>query len=312
VKNLTAPIVAVTVYVDRARVTRRGIVHLSPGEDVVSVGPIPLTMDVDSVRTSGKGANVRIAGAEVGTRYVTETPDVDAAEMQHQLEALNETKRTLADDDAAENERLKLLQSLRDASGARFAKAIAAGQAGVDNFRPLAAYLDEELRELQARRRDIATKQKALEKEIQVLEARLKQSHSSTAQEWREVLVVVEATTEANLELEVTYVVANATWEPLYDVRLVDTSVTVTYLAQVRQQTGEDWPAVGAGAVDGPACHNGHDAQAQPVVRQPVGAYTAAHGHALSAGRAGPGWARHDGRAARSRVRSGGRTRASG
>ena len=46
------------------------------------------------------------------------------------------------------------------------------------------------------------------------------------------------------LELELSYVVTGAGWQPLYDVRSSDKDVEVTYLAQVAQNTGEDWPAV--------------------------------------------------------------------
>ena len=64
---LEAPIAAVTVYTDRARVTRRGTVHLAPGEHTLTVAGLPPTLDPDSVRAGGHGAGVRLLGIEVAT-----------------------------------------------------------------------------------------------------------------------------------------------------------------------------------------------------------------------------------------------------
>ncbi len=59
---LDAPIVAVTVFTDRARVTRRGAIHLPPGEHALALTGLPVGLDEDSVRAAGRGAQVRILG----------------------------------------------------------------------------------------------------------------------------------------------------------------------------------------------------------------------------------------------------------
>jgi uncharacterized protein (TIGR02231 family) len=45
-------------------------------------------------------------------------------------------------------------------------------------------------------------------------------------------------------EVEVSYHVGGASWRPLYDLTLDGEQLAVSYLAEVTQQTGEDWPAV--------------------------------------------------------------------
>src|SRR5258708_29469999 len=44
--------------------------------------------------------------------------------------------------------------------------------------------------------------------------------------------------------MELSYHVAGACWRPLYDLALEGERLAVTYLAEITQQTGEDWPAV--------------------------------------------------------------------
>src|SRR4051794_15899230 len=46
----------VTVYTDRARVSRRGSAHLAQGEQTLAIENVPTSMQDDSVRASGRGA----------------------------------------------------------------------------------------------------------------------------------------------------------------------------------------------------------------------------------------------------------------
>ena len=72
---ITAPIVEVTVYTDRARITRRGSVHLAAGEQTLTLEGLPTTVQDDSVRASGRGANARILGVDLSRDYVTSPPE---------------------------------------------------------------------------------------------------------------------------------------------------------------------------------------------------------------------------------------------
>lgn len=242
--TIEAPIVAVSVYTDRARVTRRGSVHLTPGEHTLALSGLPSTLEEDSVRASGRGGGVKILGVEVVTQFVTQPPGVNVAELQRQLEALQDTDKALADADAAEAARLEFLKVLREAGGANLAKGIAFGRTTVDAIESLSQYLARELEAANTRRRDIAQKRRELAREIEAVKARLAQVQRGAANQQRAIHVAVGASAETDLELEVVYAVRGASWQPLYDVRLLDGRVALTYLARVRQQSGEDWPAV--------------------------------------------------------------------
>jgi uncharacterized protein (TIGR02231 family) len=243
--TIDAPIVAVTVFTDRARVTRRGMARLAPGEHSLTIEGLPTTLEADSVRASGRGAGITILGAEVATLFVTRPPEALVADLQRQLEQLQESDRALADGDAVEAERIEFLRTLRASGGADLAKGLAYGRASIETIESLAGYLAREIEAAQARRRAIGQQRRDLAREIEAVRARLNQVQHGQQQERREIRVAVEATAEVELDLEVTYAVWGASWEPSYDIRLAaDGGVTLSYLAQVRQQTGEDWPAV--------------------------------------------------------------------
>jgi uncharacterized protein (TIGR02231 family) len=243
--TIDAAIVAVTVFTDRARVTRRGTARLSPGEHSLAIEGLPTTLEADSVRASGRGAGITILGAEVATQFVTQPPEALVADLQRQLEQLQETDRALADGDAVEAERIEFLRALRVSGGADLAKGLAYFRASVDRVESFAGYLARELEAAQARRRALGQQRRDLARQIEAVRARLNQVQHGQQQERRAIRIAVEAADQAELDLEVTYAVWGASWEPSYDIRLAaDGRVALSYLAQVRQQTGEDWPAV--------------------------------------------------------------------
>ncbi|HYP41443.1 MAG TPA: mucoidy inhibitor MuiA family protein [Chloroflexia bacterium] len=242
--TLAAPIVAVTVFTDRARVTRRGTIQLEAGEHTIALERVPSMLEDDSVRASGRGANVRILGVEIVTRFVTEAPEEDLSTLQQQLQTLQDRDTALADDETAEAERIEFLKTLRQSSGTNLARGVAYGKTDLGSVESMSQYLTKELEAALLRRREIAQQRRDLAREIQAAQSRLGQVQHYESYERREIHVMVEATAATELELEVVYVVHGASWEPIYDIRLVESTVNLTYQAHVRQQSGEDWPAV--------------------------------------------------------------------
>ena len=93
---------------------------------------------------------------------------------------------------------------------------------------------------------DYKNQQRELDKQLEVLYASLKQIQSPSPQESFNLTVGIESAGAGEFELEVSYVVNRASWKPLYDIR-VDSktkSVNLGYLAQIVQNTGENWTNV--------------------------------------------------------------------
>ena len=66
--NIDTQITAVTVYTDRALVTRQGIINLTGTERELILTSLPATIDAESVRVSGKGrVSVKLQGVRIAT-----------------------------------------------------------------------------------------------------------------------------------------------------------------------------------------------------------------------------------------------------
>lgn len=240
--SIESRIAEVTVYTDRARITRRGAAHLQAGEQRVSLENLPATLQDDSVRAGGRGEGVRILGVEVIREFVTEAPEANIAELQKQLEALQDQDATLSDEDGAISAQLEFLKSLRESTATTLPRGISLGRSKLEDVQSLIDYLGQEWAEALARRREIARERRELARQIEALQGKMAPNYASL--ERRQINVFVEAAAEVDAEIEVTYGVTGASWQPLYDIRLVESKVSLGYLANVTQQTGEDWPAV--------------------------------------------------------------------
>ncbi|MDQ3704348.1 MAG: mucoidy inhibitor MuiA family protein [Chloroflexota bacterium] len=240
--TIESRIAEVTVYTDRARVTRRGSIKLQAGEQRVTVESLPATLQDDTVRAGGRGAGVRILGVEVVRQFVTEAPEANVAELQKQLEALQDQDTVLADADAAISAQLEFLKSLRESTATTLPRGISLGRSKLEDVQSLVDYLGKEWAAALARRREIGIQRRELARQIGALQGRMAPNYDRM--ERRQINVFVEAAAAVDAEIEVTYGVTGASWQPLYDVRLVESKVSLGYLANVTQQTGEDWPAV--------------------------------------------------------------------
>src|SRR5687768_4711228 len=88
---MDAPIVAVTVYSDRARITRRGRVTLEAGTREFLVGDLPANLDLNSLRAAGRGeVAVKILSVESRELPLDKNPHQAAREAQDELEKVQD------------------------------------------------------------------------------------------------------------------------------------------------------------------------------------------------------------------------------
>ncbi|RYD86318.1 MAG: mucoidy inhibitor MuiA family protein, partial [Sphingobacteriales bacterium] len=87
---------------------------------------------------------------------------------------------------------------------------------------------------------------KTIAKRIDAVARQLQEFNNHPNQPTGEVLITVSATQRTQAEFTITYVAANAGWNPVYDLRASDTNspVKLVYKANVYQQTGLDWKKV--------------------------------------------------------------------
>ena len=245
---MNAPITGVTVFRDGARVLRAGLAHLAAGPGPVTIGNLPATMDTASVRVAARGHGLALRNVEVRRRVGTEPLREQAARLRAEVERWRDAVQELDDEDAAEQAGLGFLSHLSEAAATALARAVGSGRAGYDELSGMAGHLSASTAGTLAKRREIAARKRAAERELAAAEARLNAAEQGGGKPKKvafvEVMVDLEAQTATEAEVDLTYHVSGASWRSLYDLVLDGERLDVSYLAEVTQQTGEDWPEV--------------------------------------------------------------------
>ncbi len=243
---IQSQVIEVSVFQDRARVTRRGTLTPEVGAQQIEFADLPLMLVPDSVRASGRGtANAVLLGVNTRRTYFSETPSGNARALEQQLEQLQDQDTALADQAASVDVQLNFVRTLAAQAAEQLARGIALGRAQMEQGTALLQFTQEQLTQAQSRAREIAQQRRELARQIAKVTNDLNSIRSSRPRERYATTVEVEVKQAGDLTLDLTYIVNGAAWQALYDVRANvegDTpSVQWSYLAQVTNSTGEDW-----------------------------------------------------------------------
>jgi uncharacterized protein (TIGR02231 family) len=243
---LEAPITAVTVFRDGARVQRSATVSMTQGTQPVVIGGLPDSVDPASVRVAARGPGLTLLTVEVHRGYRTDPLRDETARLRAEAERCRDAVRALDDEDAAVQARLDFLGHLSGAAAAALARAVGFGRASHDDLAQMAGHLSADTGDALGRRRDIAARSRAARRELEAAGRRLEEAEQRAGQPaaYTDVSAILEADAATQAEVELSYHVPGASWRPLYDLTLDGEQLAVSYLAEVTQQTGEDWPAV--------------------------------------------------------------------
>jgi uncharacterized protein (TIGR02231 family) len=212
----------------------------------VVIGGLPASVDPASVRVAARGSGLTLLNVEVHRGYRTDPLREETARLRAEAERCRDAVRALDDEDAAVQARLDFLGHLSGAAATALARAVGFGRASHDDLAQMAGHLSADTADALGGRRDIAARSRDARRELEAAERRLEEAEQRAGQPaaYTDVSAILEAGAAAEASVELSYHAPGASWRPLYDLTLDGEELAVSYLAEVTQQTGEDWPAV--------------------------------------------------------------------
>lgn len=246
--QISTQLSAVTVYPDRARLTRSGSLALEAGRHTLEIADLPLQMNPDSARAAAHGtARARLLGLQVNPVFYADAPADKVRALEIEIEALQDALHALeAQAEMLAKQRLSL--EAVEGQSEVYATALAAGEMSVVAHLALLDGLRARMEKLAAEQRAVTTEKRQVERRLHKLQNELNTQRGARPRQRFAAMLEVEVLQSGELAVELTYVVAGAGWKPLYDVRLVETTGTPavewSYLAQITQGTGETWENV--------------------------------------------------------------------
>lgn len=237
----------VTVYPDRALVTRTAALTLSPGTYDVTLGDLPIALDRQSIRLGGRGtASVQLHGHDLRTVYVGETPQAKITPLAQQLEKLKDQDRTLADRLKIQQQQREALEDLTRQVAPNLAKQLAVGKAKLTDWQAALAFVQTRLQQTVASVQQLEIQRRQLAGQIRTVEAQLQALQNYRRTETRQVPVTLAVAKGGSFELELTYAIGGASWRPSHEARLAANGKDLNWRAYglISQKTGEDWEGV--------------------------------------------------------------------
>jgi uncharacterized protein (TIGR02231 family) len=238
---------AVTVYRSSARVSRRATVELPVGPARVVFAGLPDPLDDDSLRVEGKGsARAKVLGVSVERVTGIEAAAADARAAEERLQQIQDEDRALEDQLKAAQARARLVESLRSTYAEERAKNLALREVSTREWRSVAVFVESETVEIAAETRRLEVARRDLARRLVRARAEVEKVQAKRGQTTKTVTVELEAERAGSVEVALSYAVASAGWQPVWDARLAPEAGTMelTFLGSVWQRTGEDWSGV--------------------------------------------------------------------
>ena len=246
---LPAPsaITAVTVYTDRAIVTRAAALDLAAtGTVEVTFENLPATLLDQSLHVSGRGAaQVTILDVTARAAYVDFTPNERVKAIEDALRALAKQRRVLDDRGAVLKAQDGSLSKLETAATSAPHKDTAP-RLTIEESAKLLVFLEEQRGKFTAERQSLDTQLEDLAAKVDAAQRTLNELRGAGGRATKTVTVRLDATTVGTLNLALSYTVPGASWTPSYDARVNSNEKTIAlaYHGVVQQNTGEDWKNV--------------------------------------------------------------------
>lgn len=245
--NIETNITTVTVYLDRALVVRQGRIQLTGEETELVIPNLPLTMDSNSVRVGGRGTTrVKILAVRTEIAYSTRPVNEDIARLEAEIENLEAQKRTCSDRLEALRLQDRFIQTLSAKTAERFSVSLAKQETNLTQTEELINFLGDRHLNFANRLASLETEKKAIDKNLAIAIQKLERIKKTPSNRSNQIVVAIKSSGAGEFELELAYTVNNARWTPLYDLE-VDSetkSLELSYLAEVQQNTGENWQGV--------------------------------------------------------------------
>ncbi|MDR1191491.1 MAG: mucoidy inhibitor MuiA family protein [Verrucomicrobiales bacterium] len=231
----------VTVYQDRAIVTRSAEVKLADGEQQVVFAGLPDGLDENSVRARGTGSGFKILGVEIRRDFKKVADSEELKVLRDQVKALQFQTQDLDDERNMLSQKQNLLDRLSNKLGGDEKHPLT-----VTEIKGMTDYYGEQNATIKTRLRAIERSRDDLNRQIGDLNKQIATLAQPGSPDKRSVVVTVSAEAAVSAELQVDYLIHGCSWQPQYDVHYQtgEKNLALTVYGVIRQSSGEDWDGV--------------------------------------------------------------------
>jgi cell division protein FtsB len=238
-KEIETKVNEVTVFIDGAQVTRKKTVDIIAGKTILKFVKLSPFIDAKSVQVKANG-EVTVLSVNHQQNFIDKLEkSKELTELENKLDEIDEMMKLENTYLAIIKEELAFLKENRDIGGKNQALS-------VTNLKEASTFYSTKLTSLKMKEIERNKTLKSLSKEKRMINNQINTLTSKKDYPTGEVLVKIDAKSNAKTKFEISYTVANAGWFPTYDIRAknINEPIELIYKANVRQDTKVDWKNV--------------------------------------------------------------------
>jgi hypothetical protein len=243
-RKVKSKVSAVTVYSDRALVTRTAHEELSSGVSSILFTDLPVTLVDQSIRVTGDAeGRAKILDVKIETVFLDTIPEDRIRQLQDRLKLLKYEEQTMVNRQSILRSQMNLVDSLRTYYP-RDARSVTPGQkSSFDEWEKMLTFLEKNLTSGYSRMLETSARLEEVRNKIVAINNEIAQSRGFSRKSMKQVRVELDIARAGIVNLNLSYVLPDARWSPQYEARVGYKSegMQLSYLGSVSQATGEDW-----------------------------------------------------------------------
>lgn len=238
-KDIDSKIQSVNVFLQKAEVTRSASAQVGTGMTDIVLHGLSQFVDPNSIQVSGTG-NATIMSVSHRMNHLNKAAKSDKVQaLETEIKALEDANVTVKyKKEALQEEKSMILAN----------KSIGGANSGVswEELENVADFFRERLVDISMKWTLLDKEEKENNRKYNDATNQLRTLTTALNKPTSEVVVKVHSKTAQQINLSLTYLVHNAGWTPLYDLRAEDgkSSVDISLKANVYQNTGIEWTSV--------------------------------------------------------------------
>ena len=239
--TLDSKITQVTVYSDRAEVTREGKLNLDKGIQQLVFDNLPDAVDRDSIQVNGKGAAV-LKDVKIQARYFADIPDQERKALFDREQSLSDQLIRLGDLKKVSEGEKDFIQRISEKLTSNQEES-ATPELDPAKWLKMVAFYGDKQRELTQQIRDFEKNIRTVQNDLEKVRQEIKEIGYRKNKKRNLVEALVEMKNAGSISLTLRYIVMGPQWIPNYDLRVSteEKNLNLTYYGLITQNSGEDW-----------------------------------------------------------------------
>ncbi|MCP4399133.1 MAG: mucoidy inhibitor MuiA family protein [bacterium] len=235
----------VVVFSDQAYLKRQARVQAVAGLNRFVMELQAFRVDADSAQGSvyGEGEILSVQYKEIPVKDI---PQEEVRALVEERKKLSRRQKNLQKQQEVTEKQHRFLDSMICFAEVEMPKEMQSRFPLTDDLKTTLDFLGEHYQKLHEKNSKTEEELEEVEEELAVVEKTLKNLQRPKGSRQKGIEILFQSPGDQEIRIEVSYVVLNASWEPVYkiDVPLDLSTINLTMFARIQQKSGEDWKGV--------------------------------------------------------------------